>query len=70
MAGGSLYVAGKHLGHRTPSMTARYAHLSPEHMQEVAALTLTPAPIVDLESARDSVTSLSREKGRRQPVAS
>jgi integrase len=40
MAGGSLYDAATHLGHRTLAMTQRYAHLSPEHMRRVAELTL------------------------------
>ena len=50
MGGGSLLEAGEHLGHSTPSMTQRYAHLSADHRARVADLTLT-----------DSVTSLSRE---------
>ena len=54
MAGGSLYVAGRHLGHRTPSMAARYAHLSPDHMRDVAALTMARpgAEVVKLEDRR------------------
>ncbi len=31
MAGGSLLDAGEHLGHSTPSMTKRHAHLSADH---------------------------------------
>jgi integrase len=36
MAGESLYSVGQLLGHKTPRMTARYAHLSPEHLQGTA----------------------------------
>jgi integrase len=35
-AGVSLYVVGKALGHRTPNMTARYAHCAPGALQEAA----------------------------------
>ena len=59
MAGGSLYVAGKHLGHRTPSMTARYAHLSPEKMREVAELTVAPREAEIVRFPARSVTRLS-----------
>ncbi len=55
MAGGSLFEAGEHLGHNTPSMTQRYAHLSPGHRARVADLTLT-----------DSVTQLSRARAARE----
>ena len=58
MGGGSLLEAGEHLGHSTPSMTQRYAHLSADHRARVADLTLT-----------DSVTSLSRERKRRSRLS-
>jgi len=32
MEGASLYAVGQILGHKTPRMTQRYAHLSPEYM--------------------------------------
>jgi hypothetical protein len=32
MAGVDLYAVGQVLGHRTPRMTQRYAHLSPSYM--------------------------------------
>ena len=32
MGGKDLYAVGQLLGHRTPRMTQRYAHLSPSHM--------------------------------------
>jgi integrase len=34
MAGTSLYMTGELLGHRTPNMTKRYAHLSPENLKK------------------------------------
>jgi len=38
---GTLFDAAQHLGHRTLAMTQRYAHLSPERRETVAALTLS-----------------------------
>ncbi len=38
--GGNLLTLQKMLGHSTIQMTMRYAHLSPEHLQE--ALHLNP----------------------------
>ncbi len=35
-SGVSLYLVGKALGHKTPGMTARYAHCAPAAMQEAA----------------------------------
>jgi site-specific recombinase XerD len=32
MEGASLYAVGQILGHKTPRMTQRYAHLSPDYM--------------------------------------
>lgn len=32
MEGASLYAVGQMLGHKTPRMTQRYAHLSPDYM--------------------------------------
>jgi len=34
MEGASLYAVGQILGHKTPRMTQRYAHLSPEYMAD------------------------------------
>jgi integrase len=39
-AGLSLFDAGEHLGHKTPMMTKRYAHLSPERLHRIAAATI------------------------------
>ncbi len=36
MQGVNLYAVSTRLGHKTPSMTQRYAHLSPGYMQEAA----------------------------------
>jgi integrase len=36
MAGVDLRTVGQILGHRTPQMTMRYAHLAPEHLQDAA----------------------------------
>jgi integrase len=53
MAGGSLYDAATHLGHRTLAMTQRYAHLSPDHMKRVADLTIRePGKVVQLREVR------------------
>lgn len=36
MSGADLYAVGQFLGHKTPRMTQRYAHLSPSYMAETA----------------------------------
>jgi site-specific recombinase XerD len=42
MSGASLYGVQRLLGHATPKMTQRYAHLSPDHLaSEVARLSFT-----------------------------
>ena len=38
MGGVSLLAIGTILGHKTPSMTKRYSHLSPEHLQGAVAV--------------------------------
>jgi integrase len=38
MRGAPLYSVGAILGHKTPRMTQRYAHLSPEYLQGTVAL--------------------------------
>lgn len=37
MAGVPLYTVGKLLGHKTPHMTARYAHLAPEYLKQAVS---------------------------------
>jgi len=37
MQGVDLYAVGQVLGHRTPRMTQRYAHLSPQYMAGAVA---------------------------------
>lgn len=36
MQGADLYAVGQFLGHKTPRMTQRYAHLSPDYMAQTA----------------------------------
>jgi len=54
MKGADLYAVGQFLGHKTPRMTARYAHLSPAYMAEtaskldVAFQNSLPAPVVSV----------------------
>jgi hypothetical protein len=38
MGGVSLLAIGTILGHKTASMTKRYSHLSPEHLQSAVAV--------------------------------
>lgn len=37
MSGADLYAVGQFLGHKTPRMTQRYAHLSPDYMTHIAS---------------------------------
>lgn len=56
MSGASLYGLQRMLGHSTPKMTQRYAHLSPDHLaSEVARLSFAPpvaADVVDFGEAQ------------------
>lgn len=45
-AGVPLYTAGKVAGHKSPQMTARYAHLSPDHMMD-AVTSIVQNPCAD-----------------------
>lgn len=56
MAGGTLYDAAQHLGHRSSAMTERYAHLSPDHMRKVAELTIPPVSVTRLSRAHTAAT--------------
>ncbi len=46
MAGVDLYMVGQLLGHKSPEMTARYSHLSPERKRE--AISLLQIPVSDV----------------------
>ena len=48
MRGGNILVLQKILGHANLVMTMRYAHLSPEHLQEAVQLNPLAAPITPL----------------------
>ncbi|HEY7953708.1 MAG TPA: tyrosine-type recombinase/integrase, partial [Polyangia bacterium] len=57
MAGGSLLALQRLLGHSTPMMTMRYAHLAPDHLAgEVARMAFTTpaasASVTDMDEAR------------------
>jgi hypothetical protein len=56
MAGASLYDVQRLLGHATAAMTARYAHLAPDHLAgAVARLNFAapaPAGVSDLDEER------------------
>ena len=60
MSGVDLYTTGQILGHRTPRMTQRYAHLSPQYMA-VAASKLDTAfvGVLPAEDLRHSVPAAS-----------
>lgn len=48
MRGGNILVLQKILGHANLVMTTRYAHFSPEHLQEAVQLNPLAAPIAPL----------------------
>lgn len=52
-AGGTLLDAGEHLGHSSPIMTQRYAHLSQDRRQQTAELTISPDSVTHLSPARE-----------------
>ena len=49
MAGGNILTLQRILGHQSLTMTMRYAHLAPEHLQEAKALN----PLAQLEHRTD-----------------
>jgi len=61
MNGGSLLALQKILGHSSLAMTMRYAHLAPDHMQDV----LTFGPARDFRHFFDSDGGKSSEAGEK-----
>lgn len=62
MAGVDLFTVGKLLGHQDVTTTARYAHLSPEHLQEAAekgSLTETVTRSVTNPKHHEPATSVT-----------
>jgi integrase len=70
MKGEDLYTVGQLLGHRTPRMTQRYAHLSPKYMAgavgkldsvfgEVLPETATPVGLLEITSSAEQVRRCS-----------
>jgi integrase len=58
MNGGNILALQKVLGHHSLTMTMRYAHLSPEHLQETRRLN----PLARLTVGRTSVEPLMHDK--------
>ncbi len=52
MSGADLFSVQRLLGHATPAMTARYAHLSPDHMAAIVAKLDKPANVVKLDATQ------------------
>jgi integrase len=63
-SGVPLYEVQKVLGHSTPLMTERYAHLQPQHLQ--GAVSVLDAMIGAVDTQMD--TSLSEASGAATPV--
>jgi hypothetical protein len=70
MQGVDLYAVGQLLGHRTPRMTQRYAHLSPQYMAGAvgkldtvfeAVLPAAPSAVRVLHAGMDSAQSVESE---------
>jgi site-specific recombinase XerD len=59
MAGGSLFVLQRLLGHSSPMVTQRYAHLAPDFMASEVAKMSFAAP------ASASVTDMRQERRQR-----
>lgn len=64
MAGGSLLALQRLLGHATPMMTQRYAHLAPDHLAgEVARMSFaapSTAGVTDIDEARRKRTKRNK----------
>ena len=56
MAGVPLRTIGELLGHKTPAMTMRYAHLAPAHLRDAVECLVNP----NSTDAKTSTGSLSR----------
>jgi len=61
LAGTDLYILGRLMGHKTPSMTARYGHLSPEG---AAKATKAFEAILTTKSKPGKVVSINKEGTR------
>jgi integrase len=61
-SGEDLYVVGQLLGHRTPSMTARYSHLAPENTR--AAMRRFEAILATSEGTGDESEESERTEAR------
>lgn len=53
MNGGNILALKEILGHTSLNMTMRYAHLSPEYLQD--AVKLNPLSVLDTTSASDPI---------------
>jgi hypothetical protein len=65
-AGVPLYEVQKVLGHSTPLMTERYAHLQPQHLQ--GAVRVLDAVLGGLDTQMDTCSSEASGAANKSPV--